>query len=445
MTARADADNQQITDRGVADLLLIVLLFLIIAAIRITAPSDLATGDQPLQVAYIRDITDRGSWLVQHLDDGTVQSKPPLYNWLAAAGIELARTKNELLLKLPSLFAGLAALLLTWDLGRRIAGRNVATAAALLLTCSTMFSKQIYFARTDMLLGALIVLQVWAGYLGRRALFWFAAAMSLLAKGPIGIIIPALVLGLFWWALGEGRFRWREMRPAIGLPLALAPLLVWFALAFWAEGGPVFDQLVEAETIDRFAAGSKSKEHRHVLYYLPHFLARMAPASFLSVAALWRLRKERRSAMFLIVIWALSTLLFFSLIPSKRVDRLFPMLPAVAILAGWAMEQRTKDVRVLLRIIAALLVISGVILLSGGAGIVSLPSMTGGSMLAAAVLVAAAAMMAFSTFRENRGSTLGFLVVSMVAVIFIYQHELSVPAQQAIGGDAVVPSARLSH
>jgi 4-amino-4-deoxy-L-arabinose transferase len=319
------------------DASLIVFAYLVIVAIRVAAPSDLATGDQPLQVAYINDIVTNGNWLVQHLPDGSAAAKPPLYNWLAAAPVAVTGVTSEPLLKLPSLLAGLLALLCVWNLATRLVGAGAAFGASLLLATAGMFSKHVYFARTDMLLTLLIVAQIWGAVRGRPIVLWFAAALAMMTKGPIGIVLPAIALSGWWWHRGELRPRWREMRPAIGLPLALLPFAIWFAAAVLTEGRAVWDQMVVAETVDRFVAGSKSKEHRHVLYYVPHLVARMLPASLLALAAL---RHRRKPELALPLFWVAGMLVFLSLIPSKRADRLFPILPAMCMLAGYTLRER---------------------------------------------------------------------------------------------------------
>ena len=97
----------------------ILTAFLIIAAIRITGPTDMYQGDQPKQADYVVDIVVRGNWLLQHHEGDVIASKPPLYNWLAAPLMFRSGKANDFLLKLPSLVAGLLTLLLIWDIGRK--------------------------------------------------------------------------------------------------------------------------------------------------------------------------------------------------------------------------------------------------------------------------------------------------------------------------------------
>src|SRR6476620_3730936 len=125
------------------DLAILALVFTIVVLIRVTAASDLATGDQPLQVAYIHDIVENGNWIVQHLADGTPAAKPPLYNWLAAISVE-ALGESDFSLKLPSILAGLLAVAMTWTIALEAIDERAGFIAALLLIASPMFSKHVY-------------------------------------------------------------------------------------------------------------------------------------------------------------------------------------------------------------------------------------------------------------------------------------------------------------
>jgi 4-amino-4-deoxy-L-arabinose transferase-like glycosyltransferase len=414
---------------GRRDLAILLLAFFLVAAVRVAAPSDLATGDQPYQVDYIRDIVHHDAWLAQHLANGTAATKPPLYNWLAASAVHATGSESDFILKLPSLIAGLLTLLIVWDLARRISGGEAAFYTGLFLIFSTMFSKQIYFARTDMLLTLFVAAQVWAAVRheahSRRAgvvLYWTAASLSMLTKGPVGVVIPLAGLSVWWWRRGILSERWRAMHVPLGLVISLAVFAAWFLAAVSREPA-VFDQLVYAETIDRFkSTSSKAKENRHLLYYVPHFLGRMAPASvFAVIAAAELLRKRRdREPAGAALWWLLATFLMLSLVPSKRADRLFPIFPATAILAGWAVAH-AGAARVTLRWI-------GIVLVATGVAAMSSPLFQAGSsaLISAGglIIAAGAATLIWMSCRRTIREALITLSLTMFAAITIYQFSL---------------------
>jgi 4-amino-4-deoxy-L-arabinose transferase-like glycosyltransferase len=396
----------------------------IVILIRVTAPSDLATGDQPIQVDSILDIASRGNWVVQHQRDGTPASKPPLYSWLAAPLVILTNSQHDFLLKLPSLVAGLILAWLTWRITLQItSSERAAMLAALLLLTTTMFVKLVYFARTDVLLAMLIAWQIDAALRQRAAMYWLAASLAMLTKGPIGILLPFLTLTAWWAWQGELRERWRAMHLPLGLPIALLPFLIWFGAALWVEGRAIWDQLVYAETLGRFSSASpKAKENKHLLYYVPHLLGRLAPASLFAAVALFQVEwRKRQSPILIAAFWVVVMLAALSVVPSKRADRLFPLLPAACALAGWALSTGARGSRATMIVLSVVLVIAGGYAASG--------RMADGLVQIAGVLLIllAVGMIIFRPY------ACAFLISALLVVNGTYQHFLSAPARERAG------------
>lgn len=362
-------DNSTEGSSGARSVIWIVALFAFIAMLRIVASSDLHEGDQPKQADYVLDIVCNGNWIVQHHADGSIMSKPPLYNWLAAPLVMLFGAE-DVFLKMPSLLAGLATALLVFDIARRRLGERAALLGCGFMLLTSMFAKQMYYARTDMLLTCFIVMQFWAivrweecaeekfsfrsGWLW---IFWIAAALGNLTKGPLAFL-PHLALVATW--LFEGRFKERYSRMGVwwGVPLALIPLGVWFFWARHIEGTIVYEHLVRGEMLDRFkSVAEKSvedKSNRPPYYYIPQVLGRTLPWSFFALLGFWKtftakrrpeLLESERGMAKLLAAWFLTMLVFWSLVPSKRVDRIFPAIPAFCLLAGWAFDGFLKSLK----------------------------------------------------------------------------------------------------
>jgi 4-amino-4-deoxy-L-arabinose transferase-like glycosyltransferase len=279
-----------------------------------------------------------------------------------------------------------------------------------------------------MLLTMFVVLQVWAALRheekptrGDVVLYWTAASLSMLTKGPIGVVVPLAGLSVWWWRRGTLRERWKTMHVPLGLIVATAIFAAWFVAAASREPA-IFDQLVYAETLDRFkSTSSKSKENRHPFYYIPHFLGRMAPASVFAVLATVQLLKKRRDndQAGAAVWWLLATFVMLSVVPSKRADRLFPLFPATALLAGWAVVHAGAS-RAALRWTGVVLMMAGV------AGMASPLFRAHDSLLVAGGLFIFSAALA-AVWMSLRGSLRGAVCavsVVMLFVIAVYQFAL---------------------
>ncbi len=372
MNKAAAPEKARPLEQAGAQMRLLGLAFLLVAAIRIAAPSDLYRGDQGKQLDYVMDIAARGNWLVQHHEGGTIASKPPLYNWLAAPLLIALGKPSEFAVKLPSLMAGALAWLLLWDLARRLFNRQTAFWGTLFFIISSMFAKQVYYARTDMLLALLIVIQMWAAARWEEGLnkksapsfrnkwlwaLWGGGGLAVLAKGPIGIILPHAGLAFYWF--WRRRFFGRYWKSGWwwGGALLILPAALWLGAVYISEGKEtwigIYERMAVDEHWDRLRdVSSKSHENKPFYWYLPHLAARMSPWSWLAAAALfflpWKSFRQRaepgekdgqpfQGALFAFC-WLAAGLILLSAVPSKRVDRVFPMVPALCLLAGWIFE-----------------------------------------------------------------------------------------------------------
>jgi 4-amino-4-deoxy-L-arabinose transferase-like glycosyltransferase len=315
--------------------LILALLFGLLAVLRITAPSDLLEGDQVKQIGYVMDILHHGDWIVQYEITGDVATKPPLYNWLAAGLCKIFGTHDAWVMKLPSLLASIGLLVCLYVLGCYWFDERVGFYACLTCIASHHFSKLMWFARTDMLLSFLVLLPItllvtlrWKWW--KSPLIGVIVGLAGLTKGPIG---PAL-FGVFLLAWGwhhnglRSRLGWRRLLP--GLALCTVICGAWL-IAAWQL--PRFE-----DTAIRWQLGTRMadpEKARSLFYYIGHLLTRIAPWPILAGIGVWmsRRRIERRDAQFLLL-WFVLFFVVFSLIPVKRHDHLFPVYPAVFLLAG---------------------------------------------------------------------------------------------------------------
>src|SRR5207302_1781103 len=93
--------------------------------------------------------------------------------------------------------------LLTYELGRRLYNPAAGLLAGVVLASAAMFAAAAHFANPDALLNActiLTLLTFWQGF--SRGGGWFvpagvSAGFAVLAKGPVGLVLPAAVVVLF--------------------------------------------------------------------------------------------------------------------------------------------------------------------------------------------------------------------------------------------------------
>jgi hypothetical protein len=165
---------------------------------------------------------------------------------------------------------------------------------------------------------------------------------AMLVKGPIvlAMLLPGIVLfQLRRRFTGETGSAWPGWWPW------LASLGIF---GLWVGGGIAFmpgfyEQVVLKEFAGRF--GETVHRPQPFYFYLPHLLHKFAPWSLLALAwavIAWRserlaLRERIRRIppdVFWLVCWSLGALLLMSLVPSKRVDRIYPIVPPLCLLVA---------------------------------------------------------------------------------------------------------------
>lgn len=150
-----------------------------------------------------------------------------------------------------------------------------------------------------MVLSALIVLAIYQlykwGERNLRGIPWtaiFCMSGAILTKGPVGMVLPCLVVGVFLW-IRTGRF-WHVFGKfvAIGLGACALPML-WY-LAAWRQGGDEFLTLVIEENVLRFLGKMSYESHENPLYY--NFLTVFAgyvPYTLLALLSLFALKYRK--------------------------------------------------------------------------------------------------------------------------------------------------------
>jgi hypothetical protein len=129
---------------------------------------------------------------------------------------------------------------------------------------------------------------------------------------------------------------------------SLAAFLLWVTGGILFQPG-FFNEVVMREFLGRF--GEAIHRPQPLYFYLPHLLHKFAPWSILLIAIAifdlpwrgWRTGsafREMSPPTFWLLCWGLGGLIVMSLIPSKRVDRIFPVTPPFCLLlaaqiGGW--------------------------------------------------------------------------------------------------------------
>jgi 4-amino-4-deoxy-L-arabinose transferase-like glycosyltransferase len=330
---------------------------------------------EPREALAVQDIVQRGEWLFPLKRATAIPSKPPLFHWSAALVSELTGTLNETTIRFPSALYATLGVLLIYLLGRALYGPAVALLAGAILATTMAYSDQALSARVDMTLCFFLTLSLvffytlYRGFLAHRLwyfAFYFIVGIGTLAKGPLGILLPGLVIAGFLTI----KRRWDLMmkfafHPGVVLTLLLAG--GWYGLAITRGGEGFVDRQLLQENLKRFFGGSG---HSHpVYYYLPYLFSLGLPWSFFFPFLLWDLLRKARTGSddhLFLKSWFMIMFVFFSLSAGKRPVYLLPIYPPLSLLlADWIYQQnRSIGWRLLLyRTVALIAATTALILL----------------------------------------------------------------------------------
>ncbi|MGI8957008.1 MAG: ArnT family glycosyltransferase [Chthoniobacterales bacterium] len=323
------------------------VLSLIVGLFAITnLPWTLDDYDQAKQAYTSFEMVGQGHWFYQHTPNESVATKPPLVGWVSAALFKVSRWW-EGAWRIPSFAAALALLWLVATEATAAYGIVGGLVALSALGLNLLSPRLATLVRTDMplaLVTFLIGAQIWqkiqrpeAWTMRDRVIAFVLISSAMLIKGPIiyAFILPGLIVYQILHRKNRAPTGWSGWWPWI---MSLAIFLTW------AIGGIVSQEgFYESVVIREFAGRFTETIHKPqpIYFYFPHLLHKFAPWSLLLIGLaifFWR-RRERLSlqmkpATVWLVCWSLGGLLLMSIIPSKRVDRIFPILPPLCLLLG---------------------------------------------------------------------------------------------------------------
>src|SRR6266516_1919278 len=336
-------------------------------------PWQLDDYDQAKQGFTSFQMIKAGRWLYQQTPHEQVATKPPLVAWISTGLFELTRSW-DLAWRLPSFLAAVSLALFLFRSARAEYGLTSGLIAEAAFGLNLLSPRLATLVRTDMplalvifLIGVLIWKKIRAQTEWRlqdQVVVFVLLTVAMLIKGPIvyAFLLPGI--GVFEWWRGR-QLHWRSSHGSVsrchgshdeGLDTArrlqsawcgwwpwivsLAVFLLWVAGGILFQSG-FFDEVVMREFLGRF--GETIHRPQPLYFYLPHLIHKFAPWSILLIAISildlayrrWRIGaafREISPDTFWLLCWSVGGLIVMSLVPSKRVDRIFPVIPPLCLL-----------------------------------------------------------------------------------------------------------------
>lgn len=370
-----------------------VLVLCGIAFFKGLASAGLVDETEPLFAEAARQMYETGDWVTPYFNGVPRFDKPPLVYWLMAMGFHLFGV-GEWAVRLPSALSGAALVGLGFYTLRRFGfprpERAIATSNAPLAqqgraslpqqqilrwsavvgsAAMALHPETLVWGRigvSDMLLSGCIGTALFSFFLGyaqpqfpKRQRGWFLAfyalmGLAVLAKGPIGLVLPGAIVVSFLVYTGQLGATLRECSLVKGAMLFLIITVPWYVLVIAANGRAYIDSFFGYHNVDRFTSVVNGHAAPWYFYFivvavgflpwspfLPFAIARLSP---------WRRRRWRKESRashlgLFALVWFWVVFGFFTLAVTKLPSYVLPLMPAAAILVGLAWGERTSPQR----------------------------------------------------------------------------------------------------
>ena len=315
------------------------------------------------EALVMQEIVRTGNWILPLRNGETIPSKPPLLHWIGAGVAQLSGGMSEWAARFPCALFSALSIGLTCFLGCRLANREVGILASLLLLTTPLFVEMAREAWVDSALAFFVLAAVtsfvfmyeadeWRGW--RSVAFALSLAGATLSKGPIGYILPGLIILLYVLIQGQLSRLWNLLSVS-NIVLAVGIPVVWYLLALNQEGWTFFQKQVLQENVVRFTSGSGKRIPSSAFFFLP-FVLNGLPWSLVFGFGVWHFSRQApiREKGVLALLWCFTIIAFFSIAAGKRDVYMLPLYPAMALFAvewGWAnIPYQTRPLSAFLRI-----------------------------------------------------------------------------------------------
>lgn len=308
----------------------------------------LKNWDEAIYATSARYMVEHGDWLMPHHswgNDGFTPflQKPPLMEWMMGVSMDLFGF-NTFAVRLPSVILGLCAILLCYSIGREILDWRAGLASGLVLLVTPAWWAPTYSARSAEFDAGLIFF----GSVFVYALLWHrdkrnwaiiagvAAAAAFLTKG---FAAGAFLFVVAPFVIGDVR-SWLTREVFAGGVVALVLSLPWTLYAYLTEREEFLNSFVLRQvrrSSGELAGNSGLLPTSNYPYFQTLFTSQyITPTVITGIcgALAWTRLGSERESLKKLSWWALSPVIFYSLVGGTHGWYIKPIIIPLAILSG---------------------------------------------------------------------------------------------------------------
>jgi 4-amino-4-deoxy-L-arabinose transferase-like glycosyltransferase len=324
-----------------------------------------------------RQMVRSGDYITPYFNGTERLNKPVLSYWIVAALYRLFGTTVGVE-RLGIALGALGIIAATFMVGRALGTTTTGAMAALVVATAprvVMFSRRIFIDIwitffTALTLAFFIMAERRPEHRRRYLLLMYVAiGLGVLTKGPVALVLPAVVAAT--WLTLERRWRdLRRMHVIAGTAIIVAIVAPWYVALFFRHGWEPIVSFFVGENVGRYTT-SMAPDSRSLFFYVPVLFGDLfpwAPLLAIPLATAWHRRAEGEDASHasirrLLWLWIVVFVGIFSLSQTKQDLYIFPIVPAVAALVADALARSGfgvthRALRLLLGAVAVLVLAS---------------------------------------------------------------------------------------
>ena len=315
-------------------------------------------NDEAFYAESAREMVESGDWLTPHFNYEPRFQKPALYYWVTAALFKVT-WPSEFGARFFAALAGVGLVLVTTACGRRWYDESVGLLAGAIAATSFGYFALSRLSLPDLPLAFFVTASIWTVFVAtlereRNPRQWLllaatAAALGFLVKGPLAVVLPAIVV-LPILLMERRSYNVQLSDVVLALLLFLLIALPWYAVMWFKHGTEYLAGFFIGDNLERFAT-DRFNDPRPWWFYLPILGGGLLPWTPLAltwfgpVMQFLTRRRDIGTLDLRLLLWALLPLAFFTLSVGKQPRYILPVLPPVAILLASAIIERTSEWR----------------------------------------------------------------------------------------------------
>ena len=295
-----------------------------------------------------------------------ISCKPPALHWLGVITSKVSGYFSEWMVRFPSVFLGSISLVLLFLIFRHLANYQTAILGVLILGTSIEWLRSASHARVDMCLAfgltfSLValykIIHLWKEGIGN---YWpwlllciFASTFAVLSKGPMGLVIPIAVTGVYFIIVCEAP-KFKKTLSFLAFPclpmllISLGLSSIWYILAYQQQGDLFVTVHLINENLARFIDVSDFLPgHRKPFYYsfIYLFTSFLPWSLFLPLLGAWlwknrsKLKDMQSNGVLFSVVWLVLIFIMGTVSSSKRSVYFLPAFPPLAYLLAFSIDK----------------------------------------------------------------------------------------------------------